>query len=173
MENVYFYFYCSNKIVNFRCWWEEVFKEKTGAPIKQKLVYYTRLTSWSVLYATYRLSRRSVLMKRHLNLKLKLVHSSSGAAFYDLSYSITQEKNWSSFEHRGTTKLKSQKNCLTIYIKFQNLLFRSTSLFSGKSPPNNSKNTSFSLSSNPIWGLHNTRTCYSVINRSMSWQSLN
>ena len=35
------------------------------------------------------LSGGSVLMKRHLNLKLKLVHSSSGAAFYDISYSIT------------------------------------------------------------------------------------
>ena len=50
-----------------------------------------------------RLSRGSVLMKRHLNLKLELVHSSFGAAFYDLSYSIAQEKNWSSFVHLFVT----------------------------------------------------------------------
>ena len=35
----------------------------------------------------------------------------------------------------GSNKIKKPKNGLKIYIKFQNLLFCSTSLFSGKTPP--------------------------------------
>ena len=32
------------KIVNFRCRWKVFFKEKSGIPIKQKLVYYSSRT---------------------------------------------------------------------------------------------------------------------------------